>query len=63
MYLFSTLSFTNPVNGYQNVLKEVLAWTGGQPFLTQKLCKIIHNSSVSIPKNTKAEWIKNLVQM
>lgn len=25
----------------QAVLKEVLEWTGGQPFLTQKLCKII----------------------
>lgn len=25
----------------QVVLKEVLAWTGGQPFLTQKLCKLI----------------------
>ncbi len=23
------------------VLKEVLAWTGGQPFLTQKLCKLV----------------------
>jgi len=23
------------------VLKEVLAWTGGQPFLTQKICKLI----------------------
>lgn len=25
----------------QVVLKEVLAWTGGQPFLTQKLCKFV----------------------
>ena len=23
------------------VLKEILAWTGGQPFLTQKLCEIV----------------------
>lgn len=23
------------------VLKEILAWTGGQPFLTQKLCQIV----------------------
>ncbi|MDZ8137100.1 MAG: peptidoglycan-binding protein [Nostoc sp. DedQUE04] len=28
---------TNP----QTVLNEVLAWTGGQPFLTQKLCQFI----------------------
>uniref|UniRef100_UPI0039C5B150 AAA-like domain-containing protein n=1 Tax=Calothrix sp. CCY 0018 TaxID=3103864 RepID=UPI0039C5B150 len=25
----------------QEVLKEVLHWTGGQPFLTQKVCKIL----------------------
>lgn len=29
------------VSNPQAVLKEVLEWTGGQPFLTQKLCKII----------------------
>jgi len=28
------------VNHPQAVLQEILAWTGGQPFLTQKLCKI-----------------------
>jgi hypothetical protein len=29
------------VSNHQSVLIEVLAWTGGQPFLTQKLCKLI----------------------
>lgn len=28
------------VNNPEVVLKEVLDWTGGQPFLTQKLCKL-----------------------
>lgn len=50
------------VGNAQNVLKEVLAWTGGQPFLTQKLCKLIRNSSVNIPKDSEADWIENLVQ-
>ena len=50
------------VNNPQIVLKEVLAWTNGQPFLTQKLCKIIRDSSSSIPTNQEAEWIANLVQ-
>ncbi len=27
------------------VLREVLHWTGGQPFLTQKLCKLVHQES------------------
>lgn len=50
------------VDNAQNVLKEVLAWTSGQPFLTQKLCQLIRNSSVSIPKGSEANWIENLVQ-
>jgi WD40 repeat protein len=25
----------------KSVLKEILAWTGGQPFLTQKLCQLV----------------------
>jgi len=29
------------VDNPEAVLKEVLNWTGGQPFLTQKLCKIV----------------------
>ncbi len=27
----------------QEVIKEILAWTAGQPFLTQKLCQIVLN--------------------
>lgn len=50
------------VSNPQVVLKAILAWTNGQPFLTQKLCQIIRNSSFSIPTKGEAEWIKNLVQ-
>ncbi|KAB8318705.1 AAA family ATPase [Tolypothrix campylonemoides VB511288] len=50
------------VSNPQTVLKEVLAWTNGQPFLTQKLCKLIRNSSSPIPTNREAEWIENLVR-
>lgn len=53
-----TEKFSNP----QMVLKEVLSWTNGQPFLTQKLCKLIRNSSSPIPTNGEAEWIDNLVR-
>lgn len=31
----------------ENVLKQVLKWTGGQPFLTQKLCLLISQHSNS----------------
>ncbi|MCC3530880.1 MAG: AAA-like domain-containing protein [Microcoleus sp. PH2017_22_RUC_O_B] len=33
--------FEGKVDNPQAVLQEILDWTGGQPFLTQKLCKLI----------------------
>ncbi|MBR8834272.1 MAG: ABC transporter substrate-binding protein [Stigonema ocellatum SAG 48.90 = DSM 106950] len=33
--------FIGKVSNPQTVLKEILDWTGGQPFLTQKLCQLI----------------------
>ncbi|MEH1777726.1 MAG: AAA family ATPase [Nostoc sp.] len=53
---------TEKVSNPQTLLKEVLAWTNGQPFLTQKLCKFIRNSSSPIYINREAEWIENLVR-
>ncbi|MBH8578323.1 AAA family ATPase [Nostocaceae cyanobacterium CENA369] len=53
---------TEKVSNPQTVLKEVLFWTNGQPFLTQKLCRLIRNSSSAIPTNREAEWIENLVR-
>ncbi|MBR8833311.1 MAG: AAA-like domain-containing protein [Stigonema ocellatum SAG 48.90 = DSM 106950] len=50
------------VNNAQFVLKELLDWTGGQPFLTQKLCQMIRSSSSPIPANGEAEWVENLVR-
>ncbi|KAB8317917.1 hypothetical protein SD81_022020 [Tolypothrix campylonemoides VB511288] len=53
----------------QTVLKEVLAWTGGQPFLTQKLCDllvaaqnfILYSSLKAKGEITESEWVKNIV--
>jgi predicted ATPase/GAF domain-containing protein/tRNA A-37 threonylcarbamoyl transferase component Bud32 len=53
---------TEKVSNPQTVLKEVLVWTSGQPFLTQKLCKLIRSASSPIPTNREAEWIENLVR-
>lgn len=51
------------VENPQAVLKEILDWTNGQPFLTQKLCKLIRKSDVPIPAGQEAEWIENLVRL
>ena len=50
----------------QVVLEEILKWTGGQPFLTQKLCKLAVNNSLEIKQELlssgkEAEWVKELV--
>jgi hypothetical protein len=39
------------ISNPQAVLREVLAWTGGQPFLTQKVCKLILANSTGFPHN------------
>ena len=50
--------FSQPLMG----LKAVLEWTGGQPFLTQKLCKMIAYSSQIFALDNEADGIGQLVQ-
>ncbi|MBW4620837.1 MAG: AAA-like domain-containing protein [Cyanosarcina radialis HA8281-LM2] len=44
------------------VLREVLNWTGGQPFLTQKLCKLIVTNLAEIEEGREAEEVEKLVR-
>jgi adenylate cyclase len=50
------------ISNPQTVLKEVLAWTGGQPFLTQKLCQLVRNSKATLPAGKQAQYIEKLVR-
>jgi WD40 repeat protein len=63
----------------QEVLREVLYWTGGQPFLTQKLCKLLLENPQLMPNlpppaapcqegekdkiNTSKEWVEKVVRL
>jgi hypothetical protein len=49
---------TNP----QAIIREILYWTGGKPFLTQKLCKLIQASPEFIPEGAETEWVTALVR-
>ncbi|MBW4602677.1 MAG: CHASE2 domain-containing protein [Calothrix sp. FI2-JRJ7] len=55
------------IQGYNAgaVLKEILAWTRGQPFLTQKLCKLAVLSSQEAPEeltlNDEKVWVETIV--
>ncbi|MCC3471405.1 MAG: AAA family ATPase [Microcoleus sp. PH2017_15_JOR_U_A] len=53
-----TKRVTNP----QTLLTEVIAWTAGQPFLTQKVCKLICTSDSPIPTNNEATYVEELVR-
>ncbi|MEH2107034.1 CHASE2 domain-containing protein [Nostoc sp.] len=51
------------VSNPEAVLKEVLYWTGGQPFLTQKLCWLIsQESEVQTPKSIKYLVHKRIIE-
>jgi hypothetical protein len=43
------------------IIKEVLKWSGGQPFLTQKLCQLVCIQD-SFPEKREREWLEKLVQ-
>ncbi len=51
------------VSNPQAVLEQVLGWTGGQPFLTQKLCDLILKFAEPIPTNNEAKWVAQLVRL
>ncbi|MEO1672743.1 MAG: AAA-like domain-containing protein, partial [Cyanobacteria bacterium J06631_2] len=47
----------------ETVLAEILRWTGGQPFLTQKLCQLVVTASQKVDcqvAECEAEWIEQI---
>ncbi|MEP6490185.1 AAA-like domain-containing protein [Microcoleus vaginatus GB2-A3] len=46
----------------QALLEAILYWTGGQPFLTQKLCKLLLDTANCTPIQNPAEWVGNSVR-
>ncbi|MEG4913976.1 WD40 domain-containing protein [Microcoleus sp. B7-D4] len=46
----------------RSLLKAVLYWTGGQPFLTQKTCKLLLNYGNSASIQNPDDWVANLVR-
>ncbi len=46
----------------QVLLQAVLDWTGGQPFLTQKLCKLAQLADSAPTEDQESQWVEQLVQ-
>lgn len=64
-----TKGLAGKVERPQTILKEILAWTGGQPFLTQKICQLVDlavqklsSQSLTLPQGTEAFWVENIVR-
>jgi len=56
------------VSQSEAVLREILSWTGGQPFLTQKLCQLVLQAAletstgmITLSVGTEAFWVEQLV--
>ena len=45
------------------VLQEILSWTGGQPFLTQKLCKFVQELPTPILAGDEDREVERLVRL
>ncbi|MBN3994001.1 MAG: AAA-like domain-containing protein, partial [Nostoc sp. NMS2] len=63
------LGLEEVVSQPQAILQEVIYWTGGQPFLTQKLCELITEvifetttGMITLPPGTEALWVEQLVR-
>jgi len=46
----------------QAVLKEILYWTGGQPFLSQRLCQLVADSRDNLVAGSEASVVEGLVR-
>jgi hypothetical protein len=49
-------------NEPQTILKAVLDWTGGQPFLTQKVCKLLLAADSNPEAGQEIAWVGDRVQ-
>lgn len=44
------------------VLREILHWTGGQPFLTQRLCQLVVDAMPEMASGSEAAQVQQLVE-
>lgn len=52
---------TGKTRNTEAVLKAIFDWTGGQPFLTQKLCKLAIAHATPIPEGKESDWVNDWV--
>jgi general secretion pathway protein E/type IV pilus assembly protein PilB len=45
------------------LLDVILRWTGGQPFLTQKVCQLIQKSDTFIPRGSEVSAVEEIIKI
>lgn len=53
---------TGKASNPEAVLTAILNWTGGKPFLTQKLCKLIIQETRFVPAESEGFWVERIVR-
>lgn len=56
-----THGLAEKTNNPEALLAAILAWTGGQPFLTQKVCKFVVESSENVNDDDINFWVAKLI--
>ena len=57
-----TLGLAAKANKPEAILNAILLWTGGQPFLTQKVCQLVQSSDGKILDGEESVYIETLVK-
>jgi hypothetical protein len=52
------LGLAKKASNSQALLKAILDWTGGQPFLTQKVCQLVLNAESEVATGSEAQWVE-----
>lgn len=56
-----TDGLTGKINNPQEAIAQILDWTGGQPFLTQKLCKLMVEESALVDSQSVEQVVKSRI--
>ena len=50
------------ISNPQLLLKQILAWTNGQPFLTQKICQLVCDRPPQMFLDNQEDWLEQLIR-
>lgn len=50
------------VKAPNSIMQAILDWTGGQPFLTQKICRLVLHADSTPSLGQEAHWVEEIVQ-